>query len=227
MSKPRKEKPSADKLYRLRDPLTGLFLGIYHNNIPTFTSPGKDWKTVDGARDELLFYNYQRIIHPQGRPPTSGAPKAGAGKTALQNWPSLEIVSYAMQEVATESDTTGDLKHAAKFIKKCCVNDYGSVPNFVKRMAAQGTTFRYLIWAEGSHPITDITPVTYQRNGNSQRWDDNGRVPVKGETIVCVNSDTDLMYLKLKLNDHLITIWDYEGCVTLDNGVRQLRKKRR
>jgi hypothetical protein len=198
----KRKNPDEGKIYRLRDPKTGLFHGFMRMSEPTFTKRGKNWKTLSDVTDKLVHYNYEGID---------------------KNWPELEIVIYEMTETGSVKDQTPNLRGAQRFIRKLLPNEYCSTARFVCKMAAQGISFRYLVHARGNHPVPAIDAVRVQRNSMTEFYDRGPGIVAKsrqkGETLVALDSETDLLFLKMQLHDSLIGIWDYKKCSMLDKGI--------
>ncbi len=184
----KRKNPNENKIYRLRDPKTGLFHGLMKSNEPTFTKRGKDWKTYAAAADHLVRYNYD-----------------GMGK----KWPKLEVVTFETKEAASVTDNTRDLRAAKLFNEKHDLLTYFGLGRFILNLAASGVEFRYVIHARGSHPIKFLDTARVSRNGTTQHYD-RCHSDERGETLVAVNDETELIFLKMMLADHLIGIWDYK-----------------
>lgn len=205
---PKQRKIDEGKIYRLRNKDTGLFLGYMRESKPTFSKRGKDWKTHKDVLDQLMLYNYNSL-----RKDLKGGPKGGARKTN-KTWPELEIVVFQLMETAVEEDPICDLRQVKKFITATQQHDFSSVARFVKKLAAAGIEFDYVFHAEGSHSLSAIADARVQRNPLTQYNSsaaESHRI-TGGETIVAVQGDTDMLYVKMQLHESMLGIWDYRKC---------------
>lgn len=176
-----------------------------HGQRPTFNKRGKVFTTLDEAEDTLSEYALRRLRYPYEK----------------TDFPELEIVVSVVQfETVKPGKTPSDAEikrldnfstAIAKEQKKNAREkgnrdgDYYSEFHFARKLLFRGETFRYILVTKGviDRGVMKATEGK-ARIGAVGRMDDT--------TICCfaVNSDTDLTFARMALNENLATIWDYQ-----------------
>jgi hypothetical protein len=208
----RKTKARSNVMFKLRDPVTGLFWGVSMASNPVFNMIGKQWGSEQAAVRNWAEYMYQRILLDDDCPRF------------------LELISYKIQVTETGKSAAGcpDMTVAALFavaarpqhlVKKILTLKPGdrveaprptpsySVVSFVKKIALDGFVFTHVIECMGDDmpipPLKMKTQTIKLRNSYSGLGKPN-----KDSTLLAVTSETDLIYAKMALQDYIVAIWD-------------------
>ena len=183
--------PSGQKVYEL------------HSQRPTFNKRGKVFTTLEEAEDNLAYYALRRLRYPYDK----------------ADFPELEIVvsvivfeTVASPKLPTEADikrlddfSTAIGKASKKNGDRHRDGDYFSEFNFARKLVFTNQQFRYILVTKGviDRNVMKATE-SKARIGAVGRMDDT--------TICCfaVNSETDLTFARMALNENLATIWDFQ-----------------
>lgn len=173
-----------------------------HSQRPTFNARGKVFTTLGEAEDMLSYYALRRLRYPYEK----------------ADFPELEIVISVIEfETAKRGNTPSEAEikklddfsmAIAKEQKKNGKErdgDYYSEFIFAQKLVFRREAFRYILVTKGVIDRSVMKATEGKaRIGAVGRMSDN--------TICCfaVNTDTDLTFARMALNENLATIWDYE-----------------
>ena len=198
---PRKQKDTS-RVYRLRNVhVDDLYYSMSHGSgnqqTPVFNARGKEFKSLADAEDFLVYYNLDKVRAPKDR---------------RHHWPRLEIVPFVLIMEHSIADETPNLEKDLAFLNS--IGGHYSTMKFALTLIKERVDFRYIFTAVGNHEIKPGDAyVRVRRNSLSTQYTWQGskrKVMGKGETLVAVSDveDANLVYLKLKLCDDLVGIWD-------------------
>jgi len=143
----RKTKQPSNVMFKLRDPITGMFWGVSSPKEPVFNHVGKQWGSRQGAMSNWAEYNFQRVVEDDQHPRE------------------LELVEYALKvtEKGATSDKSPDMTVAALFAVTYKL-DY-DLNKFVKKLSLDGYRFSHLIKCEktgSDFPLPPHVSFRYQ-----------------------------------------------------------------
>ncbi len=175
-----------------------------HSQRPTFNKRGKVFTTLEEAEDNLAYYALRRLRYPYDK----------------ADFPELEIVVSVIQfeKVASPKTLTeaaikrlDDFSAAIAKAQKKKGNsrdrdgDYYAEFTFARKLVFTHQPFRYILVTKGV-----IDRNVMKATESKARIGAVGRM---NETTICcfaVNSETDLTFARMALNENLATIWDYQ-----------------
>lgn len=174
-----------------------------HSQRPTFNKRGKILTTLAEAEEMLAHYALRRLRYPYDK----------------ADFPQLEIVVSVVvtEEVKTGTPPTDDeikrldrfsnavARELSKTSGKKSSGDYSAEFAFASKLTFNHEPFRYILVTKGV-----IDRGVMKATAGKSRVGAVGRM--NDQTICCfaVNSETDLTFARMALNEQLVTIWDYK-----------------
>jgi hypothetical protein len=188
----RKTKTPSNMMFKLRDPVTGLYWGVSQASDPSFNLIGKQWGNIRAAKDNWAEYMYQRVLLDDDHPRH------------------LELVTFkiAVTEKKSSSDGCPDMTTAALLAANTNRNDL--VVTFAKKTAKENFVISHIIECrEDGLEIPKHLDVRVYRLPMRNNWNLSGKAePMKDITLIAVGNDTDFVYLKMALSDYISQVWD-------------------
>lgn len=173
-----------------------------HGQRPTFNKRGKVHTTVAEAQDALADYALRRLRYPHDK----------------ADFPDLEIVvSVVVFETVADDKTpsTAAIQRLDKFSKivgkesskggKKRDGDYSSEFAFARKLTFSNEPFRYILVTQG-----EIDRNVLKATAAKARIGVVGRMAPNTICCFAVNTDTDLTFARMALNENLTTIWDFQ-----------------
>lgn len=178
---------------------------VANSQRPTFNARGKIFTTFEEAEDELSYYALRRLRYPYDK----------------ADFPDLEIVVSVVEiERIDEGNTPSDaeikkLDAFSNLISKefgkrsigdiVMDGDYFSEFAFAQKMVFRREPFRYILVTKGV-----IDRSVMKATASKARIGAVGQMT--NSTICCfaVDTDADLTFARMALNEQLATIWDYK-----------------
>jgi hypothetical protein len=189
----RKMKPR-DSLFRLRDPMTGLFWCSSSAERPLFNNTGRSWTTRSSAMSNWGEYNYQRVKNIDGFPLV------------------LELVTYKVvtTQVSASSLDSPDMERIGSFVR---LNGYGrarvydELVEWIKYCTKKGYDFNYVIEIKGSN-LEELVPSNIRCYMTCRSVSTFGASNDPEYGYIAVGTETDMVYLRVALSEVIVALWD-------------------